>query len=50
MTGRWSIQGADANGAPVELAGTTVEVVRRQADGSWRYAIDVPGEAGIVGE
>jgi ketosteroid isomerase-like protein len=34
--------GRDADGTPVPLAGVTSEVVRRQADGSWRYVVDHP--------
>jgi ketosteroid isomerase-like protein len=30
------------DGNPVELAMRSSEVVRRQADGSWRYVIDNP--------
>jgi ketosteroid isomerase-like protein len=34
--------GRDRDGAPVELRGTTAEVVRRQTDGSWKYVVDHP--------
>jgi uncharacterized protein (TIGR02246 family) len=34
--------GHDADGHPVDLRGTTAEVVRRQADGTWKYVIDHP--------
>jgi ketosteroid isomerase-like protein len=34
--------GRDPDGNPVPLTGTTAEVVRRQADGTWKYVIDHP--------
>jgi uncharacterized protein (TIGR02246 family) len=37
----WIMTGAAADG-PFEMSGRSVEVVRRQADGSWRYVIDNP--------
>jgi len=30
------------DGSPLELSGTTVELARRQVDGSWKYLIDLP--------
>lgn len=39
---KWTATGAGPEG-PVELAGVTSEVVRRQADGTWLYVIDNPG-------
>src|SRR5437773_2262180 len=39
----WTLAGGrGADGQPVSLGGTTTDVVRRQADGTWRYAIDNP--------
>lgn len=38
----WTIRGTGANGRPVDLAGTGTDVVRRGADGRWRYLIDNP--------
>jgi len=38
----WTLKGTGPDGQPVELAGRTSEVVRRQTDGSWRYVIDNP--------
>jgi uncharacterized protein (TIGR02246 family) len=32
--------GRDAEGNPVTMAGNTVELVRRQPDGTWRFVID----------
>jgi uncharacterized protein (TIGR02246 family) len=34
--------GRDPDGNPVELRGTTSELVRRQTDGSWKYVVDLP--------
>ena len=38
----WTLAGKGPDGSPVSLGGTTTDVVRRQADGTWRYAIDSP--------
>lgn len=38
----WTLDGTGPDGAPVALAGRTSEVIRRQADGTWRYTIDNP--------
>ncbi len=32
-----------ADGTVTEREGNSIEVVRRQADGTWRFVIDVPG-------
>jgi ketosteroid isomerase-like protein len=40
-THAWKATGTGPDG-PVELAGDAVEVVRRQADGTWRFVIDDP--------
>ena len=42
LRSRWSMRGTGQDGQPVELAGAGAEVVRRQADGSWRFVIDHP--------
>ena len=42
LYGNWSGHYTDPDGARVETAGQSVEVVRRQADGSWRFVIDDP--------
>lgn len=36
----WSIDGAGPDGAYVHLGGSACDVVRRGADGVWRYVID----------
>jgi uncharacterized protein (TIGR02246 family) len=48
MAGKWSIKGTGSDGDAVEQGGNTIEVARRQPDGSWLYAIDVPWEEGIL--
>ncbi|MFC5757519.1 MULTISPECIES: YybH family protein [unclassified Rhizobium] len=35
----WEMAGTDADGKPVRMAARSTEVVRRQADGTWLYAI-----------
>ena len=42
LRSRWTLRGTGDDGQPVELAGAGAEVVRRQADGSWRFVIDHP--------
>jgi uncharacterized protein (TIGR02246 family) len=41
-SGKWSVKGTGPDAQPVELAGSGAEVVRRQQDGRWLYAIDNP--------
>ena len=42
MHGRWKLSGTAEDGSRVSHEGTSAEVLRRQADGSWRYTIDNP--------
>jgi len=42
LYGDWHGHYTDPDGARVEAAGQSVEVVRRQPDGSWRFAVDDP--------
>lgn len=39
---RWTLSGTGPDGNAIALGGTSAEVARRQADGSWRYVIDNP--------
>ena len=38
----WRFQGTTSDGRSVSASGTSIEVARRQSDGSWRYLIDLP--------
>jgi uncharacterized protein (TIGR02246 family) len=42
VTASWTLSGTAADGSPVQMSGQSVEVARRQADGTWLYAIDTP--------
>jgi ketosteroid isomerase-like protein len=42
VVGDWSFTGTGPHGEPVKLAGKNADVLRRQADGSWRFVIDNP--------
>lgn len=42
LTSKWDLSGTAADGAPVKMSGQSVEVCRRQKDGSWLFAIDNP--------
>ena len=39
---RWTVAGTGQDGTPVTVGGMTSDVVRRQSDGSWLFAIDNP--------
>jgi uncharacterized protein (TIGR02246 family) len=45
LRARWVFTGTNAEGQPFESRGRSIEVVRRQADGAWRFAIDLPNGA-----
>ena len=38
----WTVKATGPDGKPIEVAGNGTEVLRRQADGSWRFLIDDP--------
>jgi|SRR5271166_4511717 len=38
----WSLVGKTADGSPVAMKHKAVEIVRRQPDGTWRFAVDDP--------
>ncbi len=42
VTAAWSFTGTGPDGEPVKLAAQSADVLRRQADGSWRFVIDNP--------
>lgn len=44
----WTLKGTGPDRAPVQMEGTTSDVLRKQADGTWRFVIDNPWGAGIL--
>lgn len=42
LVGDWKLRRKGSDGQEIHSSGTSVEVVRRQPDGSWRYLIDLP--------
>jgi uncharacterized protein (TIGR02246 family) len=42
VIGVWTFTGTGPDGQPVQLAAKNADVLRRQADGSWRFVIDNP--------
>jgi uncharacterized protein (TIGR02246 family) len=42
VVGVWSFDGTGPDGEPVRLASRNADVLRRQADGTWRFVIDNP--------
>jgi uncharacterized protein (TIGR02246 family) len=42
LIGDWKFRRSANDGSLVQTSGTSVEVVRLQPDGSWRYLIDLP--------
>jgi uncharacterized protein (TIGR02246 family) len=42
VVGDWSFSGTAPDGEPVKLEARNADVLRRQADGSWRFVIDNP--------
>jgi ketosteroid isomerase-like protein len=42
VIGVWSFDGTGQDGEPVRLEARNADVLRRQADGSWRFVIDNP--------
>ena len=42
VIGVWSFTGTGPEGEPLTLTGHNADVLRRQADGSWRFVIDNP--------
>ena len=42
VVGVWSFDGTGPDGEPVRLQARNADVLRRQADGTWRFVIDNP--------
>ena len=42
VTTEWSFNGSAPDGNPVNMAAKSADVLRLQADGSWRFVIDNP--------
>jgi uncharacterized protein (TIGR02246 family) len=42
VTSKWEVTLTGADGQRSTMQGQSVEVVRRQPDGTWRFAIDLP--------
>ena len=42
VAGVWSFDGTAPDGKPVQLSARNADVLRRQADGTWRFVIDNP--------
>jgi ketosteroid isomerase-like protein len=42
VTGVWSFDGTGPDGEPVRLTASNADVLRRQADDTWRFVIDNP--------
>jgi uncharacterized protein (TIGR02246 family) len=45
LRARWVFSGTGADGQPFENRGRSIEVVRRQPDGTWRFTLDLPSGA-----
>ena len=42
VAGTWTFEGTGPDGEPVRLGADNADVLRRQADGTWRFVIDNP--------
>jgi uncharacterized protein (TIGR02246 family) len=42
LSGQWKLTGRGPDGLAVEMSGKSVEVLHRQPDGTWLYALDLP--------
>jgi uncharacterized protein (TIGR02246 family) len=42
LSGQWKLTGRGADGMAVVLTGKSVEVLRRQPDGTWLFVLDHP--------
>ena len=42
LTSKWALTMTGPDGKSTQMAGQSIEVVRRGSDGNWRFAIDLP--------
>ena len=42
VSAKWELSVTGPDGKPATMTGQSVEVVRRQSDGRWLFAIDLP--------
>ncbi len=42
VSSTWTLKGSAPDGSAVDLSGESAEVLRRQADGTWKFIIDNP--------
>ncbi len=42
LLSHWRMTGTAPDGTPLDLAGQTTDIIRRQPDGTWRAVIDNP--------
>lgn len=45
LRARWTYTGVRPDGTRIDARGRSIEIVRRQADGTWRFIIDIPSGA-----
>jgi len=45
LRARWTFSGTGADGEAFERRGRSIEIVRRQPDGNWKFTIDLPSGA-----
>lgn len=45
---KWSLSGTAADGSPVQMVGTSSDVLRQQVNGQWLIAIDNPWGPAIL--
>ncbi len=45
---QWTLTGTGPDGEPVSMEGLAIDVIRRQPDGTWKFAIDNPWGTAIL--
>jgi uncharacterized protein (TIGR02246 family) len=48
VANRWTLQGTQPDGAPIEMGGVSADVLRRRPDGRWGILIDDPWGGGAA--